>query len=75
MLLNLVFCDEDDDGMKAGHVPITDEQAAEIKDKLRATGSDVKKFLEYLGADSVDEIAAKNYSKAINALNRKAGGA
>jgi len=75
MLLNLVFCGEDDDGMKAGHVPITDEQAAEIKDKLRATGSDVKKFLEYLGADSVDEIAAKNYSKAINALNRKAGGA
>lgn len=75
MLLNLVFCGEDDDGVKAGHVPINDEQATEIKDKLRSTGADVKKFLEYMGAASVDEIAAKNYSKAIVALNRKAGGA
>lgn len=71
MLLNLVFCGEDDDGQSAGYVPISDEQAAEIKDLLKETGADVKRFLEYMDAENVDVIAAKDYHRAISALNRK----
>jgi hypothetical protein len=41
------------------------------KDKLRETGSDVKMFLEYMDADSVDEISAADYQKAIIPLNQK----
>lgn len=72
MLLNLVFEGEDDGGEKAGFVAITGSQAEVIKRKLQETDADVVKFLEYVGADSVDQIAASNYDKAVIALNRKA---
>ena len=72
MLLNLVFEGEDDNGEKAGFVAITPSQAEVIKRKLMETDADVVKFLEYVGADSVDQIAASNYDKAVIALNRKA---
>lgn len=76
-LFNIVGEGEDDDAMKSEAVAITEEQAAEIKDKLRETGADVKKFLDYIGADSVDEIPISKYNQAIIALERKAqkGGA
>lgn len=74
MMLNLVFEGEDDDGQKAGYVPITDEQAAHIKSRLQSLNADVKGFLNYMSAASVDQIAAKDYDKAIIALNRKAEG-
>lgn len=66
MLLNIVTADEDDDGNAAGGV-ITEEQAAKLKDLLKETGSDTKKFLELFGAASVDELPAKEFRKA-NAL-------
>lgn len=72
MMLNLIFEGEDDDGQKAAFIPLTEEQIVEIKDKLQSTGADVKKFLEYMDAPSVDEISAAGYEKAIIALNRKA---
>jgi hypothetical protein len=71
MLLNLVFAGEDDNGQKAGYIPLSNQQSAEIKDILRETGVDVKKFLEYMNAKSVDEIDANDYGKAITALRRK----
>jgi hypothetical protein len=73
MLLNLVFEGEDDDGKAAGYAPISTEQAAEIKKKLMETDADVTKFLELVGAKSVDEIAVDKYALAMIALNRKAG--
>lgn len=76
MLLNLVFEDEDDDGQKAGFVAISDDQASEIKgliERLSKSGVsiDVKKFLEYVGSESVDMIALKDYDRAIQALRKK----
>jgi len=73
MLLNLVFEGEDDNGKSAGYAPISTEQAAEIKRKLQETDADVTKFLELVGAKSVDEIAVDKYALAMIALNRKAG--
>lgn len=76
MLLNLVFEGEDDDGQTADHVPITDEQAAELKaqiERLDRAGKPVNVvgFLEYVNAKSVDEISASNYNKAKIALDRR----
>lgn len=73
MLLNLVFEGQDDDGRAAGYAPISTEQATEIKRKLQETDADVTKFLELVGAKSVDEIAVDKYALAMIALKRKAG--
>lgn len=71
MLLNLVFEGEDDDGNAAGHIPLSDEQASEIKTLLQETNSDVKQFLEWIGAKNVDAMSASAYPKAKAALERK----
>ena len=71
MLLNLVFEGEDDDGNAAGHIPVSTEQAAELKELLKETGADVKQFLDWIGAPSVDEMSVNDYPKALSALQRK----
>lgn len=71
MLLNLVFEGEDDDGRGGGGTVLADDQAAEIKGLLQQHNMDVKAFLNYMGADSVDQIAAAKYEQAIMAINRK----
>lgn len=70
-LLNIVAEGEDDDGLMS-HIKIDDAQAKEIKDTLRSTGSDVKRFLEYMGVDCVENIPMKDYAKAYMVLKRKA---
>lgn len=72
MMLNLVFEGEDDDGQGASHRRMTAQQVAEINAKLAATGADVAGFLKYMGAETINEISATDYDKAIVALNRKA---
>lgn len=72
MMLNLVFEGEDDDGVAAGHTPVTDEQAAEIKDLIRETGTDTVKFLNTMtGTKTVDDIALKDFDRVVNALKAK----
>ena len=71
MLLNLVFEGEDDDGNAAGSIPVSDEQAAELKGLLQETGADVKQFLAWIGAPSVDQMSVNDYPKALSALQRK----
>lgn len=64
--------DQDDDGQKsvsAGFV--TDEQAAEIKELLQETNSDVKRFLGVFGIENVDVMPSVHYQRAINMLNKK----
>ena len=78
MLLNLVFEGEDDDGQSASYIPITEAQARTIKDKImeleeRGISVDRQKFLAYLDADSIENIAATNFDKAVIALERKKG--
>ncbi len=70
-LLNIVAEDEDDDGVKSEYLAISDEQAAELKDLLRAKNAmmgDVKRLLAYLGSESIDEIQSKDYAKAKTAI-------
>lgn len=73
MLLNLVFEGEDDDGQKSGHTAMTDEQAATLKELVRETNTDVQRFLAtmFTGVKTIDDIPAKDYNRAYNALNSK----
>lgn len=61
---------EDDDGNGAGE-KITDDQAAEIKQILKDTGSDTKKFLQWAGEKDVDSIPAVKYSRVMARLSEK----
>jgi hypothetical protein len=70
MLLNLTTTGEDDDAQSVDTVTV--EQAAEIDIKLRETGSDKAAFLKYIGAPDVLHIRAKDYKKALTALQKKA---
>lgn len=70
-MLNIVAEGEDDDGAGTNAMKIDDAQAKEIKDALRESGADVKRFLEYMKVDCVENIAMKDYGKACVALRRK----
>ncbi len=73
MLLNLVFEGEDDDGKSAGYTPISTEQAEQLKNLVRETGTQTQAFLEVMvsGCNSIDEIPAKDFSRVLNTLQAK----
>ena len=50
---------------------LSDDQAAEIKGLLEESGVDVKQFLGYFKADSVDSMLAAHHSRAVAALKAK----
>jgi hypothetical protein len=67
MLLNIITLD-DDDGSGG---PVSDEQAAEIKKGLKETGLDIAKFLKTLKAESVEAIRARDFKRAITAIDAR----
>lgn len=69
MLLNIITEDEDDDGQSAD--PISIEKAVEIDLLITQVGADKVRFLKFMKVDSVPEIRAKDYKKAIDMLNAK----
>ena len=67
--------EQDDDGKNAGGgATISDEQKAEIVELLRETGSNVKAFLDYMKAPTVDELPAAKFASAKAALEKKRKG-
>jgi hypothetical protein len=68
MLLNIVTIGEDDDG-SGGY--IDDAQAKTIRELMISAGADEPRFLKYMHAPSVEEIAFRDYRKAISALDEK----
>ena len=50
---------------------LTPAQAEDIKDLLEQANGDVAKFLGFFKADSVDEMLAIHYPKAVAALKAK----
>jgi hypothetical protein len=64
----------DDDGKAAGGLAggvITDAQADTIRDLATEVGADVPRFLRYLDAESIADIPAKDYQRAVSALEAK----
>lgn len=68
--LGLTTADQDTDGIVPDE-PITDDQAAALKARLAATGSDVKKFCALLAIDSVDAMPSRLYAQADKVLTQK----
>jgi hypothetical protein len=65
--------DEDDDGKAAGATgTITDEQAEAIRTKITEVSASIDGFLRYMKVESISDILAKDYERALTALNKKA---
>ena len=63
---------EDDDGNNSQqHETLDEEQVADLEALISEVGSKKVDFLRYCKVDSLDEILAKNYKFAVEALERK----
>ena len=67
MHLNLVEKGEGDADLK----PITEEQARDLETLITDAKADKKRFLDYMNAPTVVAILARDYQKAITALEAK----
>lgn len=73
MVWDIVTVNEDDDGDGA-HERITTEQAERLKAAVDFAGASLTGFLAYLGADSIEDIKARDFNKANMALKSKVEG-
>lgn len=62
---------DDDDGQAASNGPVSDEQADAIQKLATEVGADINKFLAYMQAESISDIPAAQYDRAIGALESK----
>ena len=64
---------EDDDGNRAGDTdqPISAAQVQTIRELIDRTGSDIEKFCAYFQIEAIPDLKAKNYQRAIAAINLK----
>ena len=69
--LGITTADEDMDGRLPPPEIISEEQAEELKELLKETKSDVKKFCSSFGCASVDLLQAKQFSRAKAMINAK----
>ena len=67
----LATADMDDDGGGGPPEPINESQKERIIDLIKATGADTVAFCKYLGVNNVDEIPARRFDDAVQALERK----
>lgn len=70
-ITGLAAKDQDDDARMGETVAITEDQATVINDKLAESGAAKGAFLNWLKAESVEKIAAKNYARAVAQLDKK----
>lgn len=71
MLINLVTQGEDDDGQAAAPDTIDSEQIANLQALIDEVGANKQKFLDYMGVSCLENIHAKNYQRAVKALEKK----
>lgn len=74
--LGLAASHEDDDGRAAGHDDagaISDDQLRTLIDLADEVGADKEAFCEYFRIASFADMPAKQFDRAISALNRKKG--
>lgn len=69
--LGITTSDEDANVADANPAVISDDAVIEIDDLIGETGANRKRFLEFMGVESVGQIRAVDYQKAVNALKRK----
>lgn len=62
---------DDDDAKAAGAEPIAQEQAEMLTAIADEVGADKAKFCEFMGVESIAEIPARDYQRAVQALEAK----
>lgn len=63
----------DDDGKAAGGPElISDEQREQLQNRIMEVGADPVKFTQWLGVEKISELPAKDFQRAITALDVKA---
>ena len=67
---------EDDDGNAAGNIgpsadPVSTDQSIILRDLLKDTGGDEKKFLDYFQIDTVGDLPANQFNRAQSMLKSK----
>ena len=70
-LLNLRTGETDDDGRAGGGNLITEKQAADLRALAEEVRANMPKFLQFMKVESLDSILAKDYQKAVAALEAK----
>lgn len=70
--LNLVASDDDDDGYAAGTVNVSEEEVARLTNLMKSIKDiDRAAFFKFLGVDKLEDLPAKDFNRALNALKRK----
>lgn len=72
-LLNITTQGDDDDAHTAGVV--SEEQLKTLEKLVQETGTDLPKFLNFMGAESLAQIPGAQFQKAKHALEQKKRGA
>lgn len=72
LIFNVAVGEDDDDGNGADPLAkITHDQVGNINELIFRTQADVEKFCKYMGVEAVPDIKAKDYERAMTALNMK----
>jgi hypothetical protein len=71
LIFNVAIGEQDDDGNGASDYPITDEQAATIREWLEAAAVSPAKFCQTYGIDAVPDLPEKKFADALQALKDK----
>lgn len=73
--LGLASSDDDDGRTSEGgddNLPLTAEQAQQVRDKIAEAGADIALFCRHMGVEAVPDILQRDFKKAIGALEAKA---
>ena len=71
MIFNVAIGEDDDDGNLGPRERVTPGQAADLRALAEEVGADIPKFLDYMKAESFEDILASQHKVAIAALNAK----
>jgi hypothetical protein len=70
-IFNVVFKNQDDDGMRGGTVYVTGDEIQQLDELLLAAAADRTKFMQYFGINDLTEMTAGDFTKAVNMLNTR----
>lgn len=70
LIFNVAVGEDDKDGNDVGG-PVTEEQAERLLEMLTRDKADVKRFCAYMKIDSIIELPAKEYTRAIEVINTR----
>jgi hypothetical protein len=70
-MLGLAAADDDDGKAGAAGGPISEEQVQRLQSLIVEVAADIPKFCKYMQVGKIDEIAAKDFPRALSALESK----